>query len=90
MIKHLICRCGFDWLLSSMRDIGCVQQNMAGPAPQMKTAPEAASSKLSMPQQYARVSGALFACTIPLRALFSLCAPAKAFVPSVPCASHAM
>jgi len=73
-----------------MRDIGCVQQNMAGPAPQMKTAPEAASSKLSMPQQYARVSGALFACTIPLRALFSLCAPAKAFVPSVPCASHAM
>jgi len=38
-------------------DLGILKemQNMAGPTPQMKAAPEAASSKLSMPQQYARI-----------------------------------
>jgi hypothetical protein len=32
------------------------QQNMAGPVPKMKVATEGSSSKLSLPQQYARVS----------------------------------
>jgi len=35
--------------------VGSAQQNMAGPAPQMKVAPKADSTKLSLPQQYARV-----------------------------------
>merc|ERR1711906_32130 len=38
-------------------DLGILRemQNMAGPAPKMKVAPESASSKLSLPQQYARI-----------------------------------
>ena len=38
-------------------DLGILKemQNMAGPAPQMKVAPKADSSKLSLPQQYARI-----------------------------------
>ena len=32
------------------------QQNMAGPAAEMKVAPKEDSTKLSLPQQYARVS----------------------------------
>ena len=64
----------FNWMSIPER-ILCtsLQQNMAGPVPQMKVVDKASSTQLSLPQQYARVRFSVpFPCECDLVAIFSV------------------